>query len=68
MNLCWKYFIPISFFNILGTGIWVLIFDNIPADIGIVVSIALIALGLITAYILVGKGMSENPQSQASSA
>ena len=32
MNLCWKYFIPIAFFNILGTGIWGLNFPRGYAD------------------------------------
>lgn len=27
MSVCWKYLIPIAFFNLIGTGVWILIFD-----------------------------------------
>jgi NADH-quinone oxidoreductase subunit H len=67
MNLCWKYFIPISFFNILGTGIWVLIFKEWLLG-SIVVSIIIIVLGLLGAYMTVGKNLSESQEPQASSA
>jgi len=67
MNLCWKYFIPIAFFNILGTGIWGLIF---PEDtlISISISCVLIYVGLIGAYNFAGRGLAQKPQPQASSA
>ena len=32
MNLCWKYLIPVSFFNILGVGIWMLVFGADTMD------------------------------------
>ncbi len=65
MNLCWKYFIPISFFNILGTGIWGLIFkhDNVWS-IGI--SCAIIYVGLISAYTVAGRNLARKPEPQAS--
>lgn len=68
MNLCWKYLIPISFFNILGIGIWVLIFQNDrnPAHIGI--SLLIIILGIIGAYLVLGRRSSQNPAPRASSA
>jgi NADH-quinone oxidoreductase subunit H len=28
MSVCWKYLVPISFVNVLGTALWVLIFPN----------------------------------------
>lgn len=28
MNLCWKYLIPISFFNLLGCAVWVWVFKG----------------------------------------
>ncbi len=67
MNLCWKYFIPISFFNILGTGIWGLIFkqDSVWST-GI--SCAIIYVGLISAYAIAGRSLSRKPDAQASSA
>ena len=68
MNLCWKYLIPISFFNILGIGIWVLIFQNDrnPAHIGI--SLLIIILGIIGAYLVLGRRSSQSPAPRASSA
>ena len=66
MNLCWKYFIPISFFNILGTGIWGLIFRHDDVwSIGI--SCAIIYVGLIGAYAVAGKNLARKPEPQASS-
>ena len=67
MNLCWKYFIPISFFNILGTGIWGLIFKQDDVwSIGI--SCAIIYVGLIGAYTVAGRSLSRKPEAQPSSA
>jgi NADH-quinone oxidoreductase subunit H len=28
MSVCWKYLVPISFVNVLGTALWVLVFPN----------------------------------------
>ncbi len=68
MNLCWKYFIPISFFNILGTGIWVLIFDRLGLgntwSIGI--SCAIIYVCLIGAYTVAGRNLARKPEPQPS--
>ena len=63
MNLCWKYFIPIAFFNILGTGIWGLIF---PEDtvISTAISCAIIYIGLIAAYKVAGRGIAQRPAPQ----
>lgn len=67
MNLCWKYFIPIAFFNILGTGIWGLIFpEDTPLSTGI--SIAIISIGLVQAYVFIGRNLGQKPQAQPSSA
>ena len=67
MNLCWKYFLPISFFNILGVGIWALIF---PTDsvFSILVSLVIIAIGIIGTYTVVGRNLSKTPEPQPSSA
>ena len=65
MNLCWKYFIPISFFNILGTGIWGLIFKKDDVwSIGI--SCAIIYVGLISAYAIAGRNLARKPEPQPS--
>ncbi len=65
MNLCWKYFIPISFFNILGTGIWGLIFEKDDVwSIGI--SCAIIYVGLIGAYTVAGRNLVRKPEPQPS--
>lgn len=67
MNLCWKYFIPISFFNILGTGIWGLIFDK--DDIwSIGISCGIIYVCLIGAYAIAGRNLVQKPEPQTSSA
>ena len=65
MNLCWKYFIPIAFFNILGTGIWGLIF---PEDtlISTAISCAIIYIGLIAAYKVAGRTLAQEPAPQPS--
>ena len=65
MNLCWKYFIPIAFFNILGTGIWGLIF---PEDtvISTAISCAIIYIGLIAAYKVAGRTLAQSPAPQPS--
>ena len=66
MNLCWKYFIPISFFNIFGTGIWGLIFQTDDVwSIGI--SCAIIYIGLISAYAIAGRNLAQRPEPQPSS-
>ncbi len=63
MNLCWKYFIPISFFNILGTGVWGLIFEHDDVwSIGI--SCAIIYVGLIGAYAFAGRNLARKPEPQ----
>ena len=58
MNLCWKYFIPISFFNVLGVGVWALIF---PEDslASIAISLVVIILGLIFTFGMLGKRLRE---------
>ncbi len=67
MNLCWKYFIPISFFNILGTGIWGLIFkDDDVWSMGI--SCAIIYVCLIGVYAVAGRNLARKPEPQTSSA
>ena len=67
MNLCWKYFIPISFFNILGVGIWGLIF---PKDslLSIIISIAIIILALVFIFGVIGKSLSKGAEPPPGSA
>merc|ERR1711964_50033 len=63
MNLCWKYLIPISFFNILGVGIWGLIFQK-DTPVSILISVIVIVLGLILTFGVLGKSLSKNPEPQ----
>ena len=63
MNLCWKYLIPISFFNILGVGIWGLIFPK-DTPVSILISVTVIVLGLILTFGVLGKSLSKNPEPQ----
>ena len=44
-ELCWKYLVPIGFVNLLGTAAWVALVPR-PHPVGLVVSLALTALGL----------------------
>jgi len=34
MTMCWKYLVPIAFLNLLGTGVWMVIWPegNAPAE------------------------------------
>ena len=43
MSLCWKYFVPISFVNMIGTAIWVAIWPEGNAVTGYI----LLALGVV---------------------
>ena len=53
MNLCWKYLIPISFFNILGIGIWMLVFGADTMNMkSLGASLVIIVLGL---FLLLGQ-------------
>ena len=47
MNLCSKYLIPISFFNILGSGIWGLFF-RVDSTLSIRISFLIISLFVIS--------------------
>jgi NADH-quinone oxidoreductase subunit H len=49
MNLCWKYLIPISFFNILGTGIWGLFFRE---DSALSIGLSFLIISLFVVSIL----------------
>ena len=66
MNLYWKYFLPISFFNILGVGIWGLIFPK-DSRFSILVSLVFIAIGIIIAYGVVVRNLSKSSKPQPSS-
>lgn len=66
MKLCWKYFIPISFFNIIGAGVWVLIFEEDKSLLSLGISLAIIILGIIGAYTVLGKNLSKSPAPQTS--
>ncbi len=59
MNLGWKYFIPISFFNVLGVGIWGLIFPK-DTPVSIAISIVMIVLGIIGTFTVLGKSLSKS--------
>ncbi|MBC8457294.1 MAG: NADH-quinone oxidoreductase subunit NuoH [Deltaproteobacteria bacterium] len=51
MAVCWKYFIPIAFLNILGAGVWELIFKEFKPItlVWLFVPVLIIIIGLITA-------------------
>src|SRR6202521_6070045 len=45
MSLCWKYFVPISFINMIGTAVWVAIWpDGNPVAGFIMAALALVVL------------------------
>ncbi len=47
MSLCWKYFVPISFANMIGTAVWVAIWPDGNAFMGYLMfagGVALMAL------------------------
>jgi NADH-quinone oxidoreductase subunit H len=67
MNLCWKYLIPISFFNVFGVGIWGLIFPEDSLS-SIAISIVIIILGLALTFGVLGRSLSKNLEPQVSSA
>ena len=59
MNLCWKYLIPISFFNILGIGMWMLVFGADTMDMkSLGTSLVIIVLALFILLGQVFKGVS----------
>ncbi len=47
MSLCWKYFVPISFVNMLGTALWVAIWPEGNSVAGYI----MFALGIVVAVI-----------------
>ena len=62
MNLCWKYLIPISFFNILGIGIWMLVFGADTMNMkSLGASLVIIVLGL---FLLLGQVFKGVPSSK----
>ena len=59
MNLCWKYLIAISFFNILGIGMWMLVFGADTMDMkSLGTSLVIIVLALFILLGQVFKGVS----------
>ena len=62
-----EVFIPISFFNILGVGIWGLIFPK-DSMLSIIISVAVIILGLIFTFGVLGKSLSKRSEPPPSSA
>jgi len=44
MNLCWKYFVPLSFAAFLLTAVWIVL--QIPPIVETIVSVAMFALGM----------------------
>jgi NADH-quinone oxidoreductase subunit H len=53
MSLCWKYFVPISFVNMIGTAIWVAIW---PAG-NWVAGYIMFAIGIVLAVIFIRRVM-----------
>ena len=50
MNLCWKYFVPIAFINILGAGIWEMIFKEFKPItlVWLVIPVLLLIIAIIS--------------------
>ncbi len=53
MSLCWKYFVPISFVNMIGTAIWVAIWPEGNWIAGYI----MFALGIVLAVIFIERVM-----------
>jgi NADH-quinone oxidoreductase subunit H len=51
MSLCWKYFVPIAFINMIGTTVWVAIWPQGNRVAGYV----MLALGLTFAALFIGR-------------
>jgi len=47
MTVCWKYFVPISFVNLIGTAVWVAIWPDGNAAMGYIMFAGGIALGAV---------------------
>jgi NADH-quinone oxidoreductase subunit H len=47
MTLCWKYFVPISFVNMIGTAVWVAIWPDGNALMGYLMLAAALALAAV---------------------
>jgi NADH-quinone oxidoreductase subunit H len=47
MTLCWKYFVPISFVNMIGTAVWVAIWPDGNSLMGYIMLAGAIALGAV---------------------
>ena len=47
MTLCWKYFVPISFVNMIGTAVWVAIWPDGNAVMGYLMLAAALALAAV---------------------
>ena len=63
MNLCWKYLIPVSFFNILGVGIWMLVLGADTMDMkSLGPSLVIIVLAVFILLRQVFKGVSGTKQ------
>jgi NADH-quinone oxidoreductase subunit H len=51
MSLCWKYFVPISFINLIGTAVWVAVFPDGNA----IARWLMLAVGLAVAALFVSR-------------
>src|SRR5712692_5409595 len=47
MTVCWKYFVPIAFVNMIGTAVWVAIWPDGNAAMGYIMFAAGIALAVV---------------------
>ena len=47
MTLCWKYFVPISFVNMIGTAVWVAIWPDGNAAMGYLMVLGGIVLAVM---------------------
>ena len=52
MSLCWKYFVPIAFIDLIGTAVWVAIFP----DGNVIAQWTMLAIGMAILVLFIRAG------------
>lgn len=56
MTVCWKYFIPISFFNLFGLLFWIVLFpENLASAASLTISLGFVLVSMIFLYYVIVK-------------